>query len=943
MRRQTTCLVLVGLALLSPFRTSAQEYQLSDPLPERPDLVTGELDNGLRYLVLEHAVPPGRLSMFLHVDAGSLNESEEQRGLAHFLEHLAFNGSENFPPGEVIRYFESLGLTFGQHQNAFTSFDQTVYMLSLPDVESGTVADGMLFLSDVAGRLLLDPEEIENERQVILNEFTASKGPEMRLFDELLPEMFPGSRLAERLPIGLQEVIENADRETFVDFYETWYTPGRMTLLVVGDTNPQAIVDQVQRHFGSLLALPTAPDVDAGVQPYRGQRAVVATDPELTECNVQLMTVAEAPAPAQSVGEARNELVQRLGVLAFNRRLQDKISEGEAPYLGAGASQETMFGAGQLAAIEGSGEPTEWQAMLTDLLGEMQTAREHGFSALEVEKARREMLAGIEQMADRESTMPGQFLLMMMMMSVSEGTPITGADQTLAILQQLLPDITPEEVSAEFTSAFDPAFMAFMVTMPESTDNPAPDEATVLAAAQEAVGQAVQARTDDEQTTSLIDVTPDRGYMVGAGVHPQTGVLSFWLDNGVRCHFLFSDYEQENCIVTVTLAGGNIEETPETRALTEAALLAFRRPAAESRSSTQIRDFLLDKKINFRASAGEDAITLRLTGDPIQMTLGFHLLHLLLSEPVIEEPAFEQWKRSQLQQIRRRQTDAVGILRETTREVLYSKDESQRLLLTAEDIEAITLEDAQAWLDQLVATAPMEVSIVGDITRRRATRLPMFYIASLAERERMTDKTLDSLRELRLNKPSYRRTVEYQTLTPKAAVLTGFFGPDADNVRDRRLMDLAAQICDSRMIERIRENEQLVYSIGVSNAAAEVYPGVGMFYAMSPCDPSMAEKLSDTIEEMFRQFAEEGPTEDEVDIAREQILNRLREAQPQPRYWVGVLSDMTLRGRSLDAVAEELTAYDEFTAADVHETFRTYFDPREMIDLVVTPAAVESN
>ncbi|MFG0251632.1 MAG: insulinase family protein, partial [Phycisphaerales bacterium JB038] len=802
MRRMTTCLACIGLALLSPLSALAQEYQLSDPLPQRPDLVTGELDNGLRYLVLEHAVPPGRLSMYLHVDAGSLNESEAQRGLAHFLEHLAFNGSENFPPGEVIRYFESLGLTFGQHQNAFTSFDQTVYMLSLPDVEPATVADGMLFLADVAGRLLLDPTEIENERQVILNEFTASKGPEMRLFEEMLPAMFPGSRLAERLPIGLQEVIENADRETFVNFYETWYTPGRMTLLVVGDAEPQRLIEQIESEFGSLLALPTAPDVDPGVRPYAGQSALVATDPELTDCSVQLLSVAEAPAPAQTVGEARAELVQMLGVMALNRRLEDKISEGGAPYLSAGASQETMFAAAQLAAIEGSGEPADWQAMLQDLIEEMQAAREHGFSALEIEKARREMLAGIEQMAARESTMPAQFLLMMMMMSISEGTPVTGADQTLAILQQLLPEITPQEVAAEFKTAFDPDFMTFLVTMPATEDQPAPTETDVLAAAREAIGQTVQARADQEVTTSLLDESPERGFIVGAAVHPATGVLSYWLDNGVRCHYLFSDYEEENCTTTVTMAGGNLEETPETKALTEAALLAFRRPAAQTRSSNQIRDFLLDKKINLRASAGEDAITLRVTGDPVHMTVGFHLLHLLLTEPVIEEPVFDQWKRSQLQDIRRRQTDAVGLLRETAREVLYSEHESQRLMLTAADIEAVTLEDAQAWLEQLIATAPMEVTVVGDIGRRRGTRLPLYYIASLPERERLTEATLDSLRDLELNEPPYRRTVEYQTLTPKAAVLTGFFGPDADNLRDRRLMDLAAQICDSRMIER---------------------------------------------------------------------------------------------------------------------------------------------
>jgi zinc protease len=450
----------------------------------------------------------------------------------------------------------------------------------------------------------------------------------------------------------------------------------------------------------------------------------------------------------------------------------------------------------------------------------------------------------------------------------------------------------------------------------------------------------VEARADEEGITALLEEFPDITFITASSVHPRTGVLSCWLQNGIRFHYLHSDYEEDNAVVTVTLAGGNIEETPAEKALTEAALLALRRPATAKLTSTQIRDFFLDKKLSFNATAGEDAITFRISGNPQDMNYAFHLVHLLLSEPVIEEPVFEQWKRAQLQEIRRRQTDAIGVLRETVRAELYGEHAPQRLLLTAEDVKAITLEDAQAWLDELVTSAPIEIAMVGDLERRRALRLNMFYTGSLPERPRMSAETLDDLRELRLNEPPYRATVEYQTLTPRAAVFTGFFGPDADNVRDRRIMDVAAQICDSRMIERIRENEQLVYSIGVTNSPGEVYPGLGLFYAVSPCDPAMAERLSDTIEAMYAEFAEEGPTAEEVDVAREQILNRLREAEPQPRYWVSVLSDLALRDRSLDAVAAELDAYEDITAEDVRQTFSFYFDPEQLIDVVVIPAEI---
>ena len=278
--------ILLGGVVLFGLHLSigtAAELDLNAPLPVDPAVQRGTLDNGMSYWVRSHATPPGKISFWLHISTGSLNEKDGQEGMAHFLEHMAFNGSENFPPGELLPYFESIGLRFGQHQNAFTSLDQTTYILTLPDTKPETIDKGLIYLSDVAFRMLLTSEEIDKERGVILEEKRARKGTRQRLMEQFLPAVLPGSRVARRLPIGLDETLNAIQREDMLDYYSTWYHPGKATLLAVGDAPVDTMVAAIKRHFDGWQREDPAPeDMEAGLQPYEEPRAVVLTDPELT-------------------------------------------------------------------------------------------------------------------------------------------------------------------------------------------------------------------------------------------------------------------------------------------------------------------------------------------------------------------------------------------------------------------------------------------------------------------------------------------------------------------------------------------------------------------------------------------------------------------------------------------------------------------------------------
>ena len=266
MRVVMVLLVTAALQLvtLAPSRATSPP---GEPLPTDPALVTGRLANGLAYIIRQHKNPEGRVGIWLHVSSGSFNETEAQRGLAHYLEHMAFNGTTNFPPGSVVPFFQSLGMSFGSDQNAFTSFDQTTYTLMLPGGSREMVDKGLLYMSDVALRMSLDQTEIDSERQVILEEKRARAGARQRVQDQIYERLAPESTLGRRLPIGIEQTIQSVTRPDFQDYYSRWYVPSNMTVIVVGDTDPAMVADVIAQHFGGGRTVPHPTPRDAGVRP----------------------------------------------------------------------------------------------------------------------------------------------------------------------------------------------------------------------------------------------------------------------------------------------------------------------------------------------------------------------------------------------------------------------------------------------------------------------------------------------------------------------------------------------------------------------------------------------------------------------------------------------------------------------------------------------------
>ncbi len=909
-------------------------------LPSDPKIVQGELANGVKWLYRQHDNPPGKMALMIHVDTGSLNETEEQRGLAHFLEHMAFNGTEHFGPGELIKYFEGIGMEFGADLNAFTSFDQTVYMLFTPDTKPAQLDKALTVLSDYAFRMLLLEEEIEKERGVILEESRSGKNAFQRIRDKLWPELFAGSRFAERLPIGLEEVIINAPKAVFEDYYRAWYRPENVTVLLVGDARSDEIIPFVEKWFGEYRSpVPAREPLGAEFTPFTEQRAMVVTDPEMAFCEVGMMNIYPGRPPTTTVSAWRTELVEYIGTWLVDRRYENRVNEGLASFRGASSSVSDFFDEALLVSANAEGEPQDWAKMIEELVVEVSRARSFGFTDRELQLAKKEILAEAERAVRTEPTRAARGFLFGMLSAVNNKEPILSAQQELDLLEELLPSIQIAEVSETFKKHFRPGTFAYTVEMVEKDGVPVPTREDVLACAGAAWARRVEPIKEDAAPTELLASMPTPGKVVERVVDADLDVTCAWLDNGVRVHHRFMDYKKDTVFVSVALAGGEIEETAANSKITDVASLAINEAATNRLTSTNIRDIMTGKNIRIGARGEGDSLTIQMTGSPIDLEAGLQEAHALLTDGKIEESAFKNWKLGMLQQIEMMQTMPMFKAYEAMMSLLTG-DDPRLKPITKEDVERQSIAAAQAWFDRLCREAPIEVAVVGDISVDAAMSLIEKYIGSLPKRSRTADH-LSKLRRLARPTGPLARHVEVETMTPQGMAFAGFVGCNGRDAADRRALDLAANVLDSRLIKTIREDLGLVYSIGARNNASWVFEDAGQFGAGAPCDPANAEAVAEKVHEMFQAFADDGPTEEELQNAKKQIANNLDTEMKEPNYWWRVLRHIDLHGGNLNDEKVEKEAFSQFTTTQVRDVFRKYYKPARQFRVTAVPTKAD--
>ncbi len=932
---------LLTLAVAVFASSLAMTAALGKDLPSDPRIVTGKLDNGLTWMFRKHDNPPGKMAMQLHMRSGSLNETDAQQGLAHFMEHMSFNGSEHFAAGKLMEYFESIGMQFGYDVNAFTSFDQIVYQIYLPDTTKEHIEKALTVQSDQAFRLLLLDEEIDNERGVILEESRTGKNAGQRIRDKLWPELFEGSRFAHRMIIGKDEIIANAPREEFVDFYRTWYRPENATLVLVGDTDHEWIIPLIEKWFGQYKpTAPTRTPPGPEFKPFTKQRAMVVTDPEQTSCRVQMWNLRPGRPPTVTVEQARTELVEYVGTWIFDRRCEERINKGEASYLSASGGIMSFFHDTMVTLGTATGEPEDWNKMLEELVIEVNRARQFGFTEHEWELAKKEILADAEQAVRSEPTRSANGIIAEIVSGVNSREPVLSAQQELDLYKEHLPTIDLDEINATFKRYFAPGTFAYVIVTNEKEGVDVPGRDDVLAAARAAWARTVTPVEEEKAPTTLLASEPIPGKVVETATRADLGVTSAWLDNGVRFHHRYMDYKKDLVFVSIALAGGQIEETTENAGITTVARLAVLQAATHRLSSTNIRDIMTGKSIRISATDPGDALTIQLIGSPKDLEIGLQEAHALLIDGKIEESAFKTWKQGTLQQLEAYEKLPRVRAFQTLAEVMGGGD-PRLTSMSKEKVANQSIEKAQAWYDRLCREAPIEVAVVGDIQLAKAQSLIEKYIGSLSKRPRSTGY-LDKLRKVNRPAGPWTRHIDVETITPQGMTLFGFAGCHGRNTYDRLALDIAAQILNNRIIKRIREELALAYSPQSMHRPVWVYEDAGVLLGMAACDPENTQKTADEFELLFEQLAKTPPTEEELENAKKQIGNDLDTALKEPGYWWNILSYHDLHGRDLDVEKGAREASKKYTAEQVRAVFAKYFTPARQVRITAVPVASES-
>ncbi len=926
------------------------------PLPTDPALVTGQLENGLHYVIQQHAIPPGRAVIWLHMHSGSLNETEHQRGIAHYLEHMAFNGSEHFKPGSLVPFFESLGMTFGRDQNAFTNMEQTTFQLTLPKADADTLGKGMTFFSDVVCRLSLLPTEIDAERQIIQEERRRGLSGRERTSTYVMEHMTPGSIYGQRLTIGTEQSINGVHEQDFKDYYGKWYAASNATLLVVADADPGEVAKVIKEQFGSAPKRPRPTPQELSVRAYDKSFAIVTSDPEVRSVELQIIRIEPGRPAVSTAAQYRDELVGRLGDMAMNRRLSEKVSAGGTSYLNGRVGLRNEPGAMFTAEVSGTAQPAKWKPALSELAMELQRGRTFGFTARELDHIKKELISGAERAVQTEGTTTSGAIMQRLNGAVTSGGAIMSAQQRLDLINKTLPAITPDEVSKRLAAEFDPKAVAFVAVLPSTADIPTEAQPPALGTKALEV-QPAQETEDTEHATTLMTELPKPGTVAEQSEHAATKVWSGWLSNNARVHYRFMDDRKNEVTVHIALAGGELLETAEDRGITSAAQLGWSHAATKHLSSADIREIMTGKKVNVGGGGfggfgrggggrrgggggfggGGDTIALNISGSPEDLETGFQLAHLLLTEPKIEETAFTQYKTTTRQRLLEENTNPTQVAARLIAQAPFADDDVRHHPPTVEQIDRLTLQAAQARLEKLIAESPIEITIVGDLPKDRALELVNRYLGSLPTRQRVSPTLYtDARKATRPKGPRvFDKTVD--SPTKAATVYSGFYGVDESNLADSRALGMAARVLSMRMVKEVREDAQLVYSIGAVSRPASTFPGFGTFSASAPTDPAKVPALLAKLKSMYEEFAKDGPTEEEVATAKKQHAKDWADAIKEPATWMGRLQSMDYRGTTLDEFLAVPGAYQALTAKEVRETFAKYYAPQNTILVTVKP------
>jgi len=924
---------LAGQAAPAP-QAPAASFAPEAAIPFDPAVISGTLPNGLTYYVRRNGRPEKRVLMQLAVKAGSVDETDAQQGLAHFLEHMGFNGTKRFKAGELVAALESSGSRLGPHVNAQTGFDDTIYMFQLPTDRPEIVDKGMQALADFAGGMTLDPKEIDKERGVVLEEWRGGLGAGSRLRDQQIPVLFFKSKYAERLPIGKPEILKSFPPAELQAFYKKWYRPDRMAVVAVGDMDAAALESLIKREFSPLVKPSTPPPDRSYPVPLPPEAQVkMATDPEATQSSVSI--VRKRPSrPQDKVGDYRRSLVNSLASEMLNERFDEIARKPDAPFLGAGAYGGALSPTVDTFTLSASVQDGKIVPGLVALEVEANRVERHGFGAGELERARKWMLASYDRAyAERDKTESGSYV-QEYINHFLEGEPSPGIAYEHKLVQALVPAITAEEVAAAAKATFSDASRVILGVSPQKPGLAVPSDGDLTGAVASADAVAATPWADTASTAALLERTPDPGSIVNRREIPELGTTVVTFSNGVEAWLKPTDFKNDQVIFSLVASGGTSLQTPDKYVEAQLATGQVELSGAGGHRSIDLPKLTAGKLAAASPFIGTSSHGLQGSSTPANVETALQLLYIKFTAPGDDPEAFELIKRQLQAAVVNRSSSPAAVFNDKVAEVNTMKHYTSQPLT----VERIASLDRAAMVSfykaRFANAADFTFFMVGTFKTDEVLPLLTRYIASLPS----TGKAISRYKDLGVTFPSANERVKVEKgREPKSDTVISFFADPPLEENEQTRVEAATEVLEIALRDILRE--ELGETYGVSVALAQQLPqrGAGHIEIRFSGAPDNAEKMTARVLTEVARLQKEGPSEDLTTRAKETARRAHETALRQNNYWLGRLQSAKLLGRDPMLILSRLQRIDAVTPAVVQETFRKYFPAERTTILTLMP------
>jgi zinc protease len=908
--------------------------QAHSDLKADPEIRFGTLPNGLRYAIRKQSIPPGQAAIRLWIHAGSLMERDDQQGLAHFLEHMAFNGSKQVPEGEMVKILERLGLAFGADTNASTGFSETVYKLDLPKTDAETVDTSLMLMREAASNLTLDQAAMDRERGVVLSEERARATPGYRILVDRLGFLMKGQRLPTRLPIGKVEVLKDAPVGKIADYYRHWYRPDRAVLVVVGDFDVDAMEAKIKARFGDwTAAVPALPEPPPGPVAPRKTEARLKIESGAPQ-SLQIVWSHAPDLTPDTAAKRRRELIENLGLAVLNRRYSAITRAADPPFLGAYAYEDDQERAIRTATIQVSAERGRWKEALSAAEREQRRAVQFGVRQdeldREIEEIRTSLKASVAGAATRrQSELAGDIVD-----SLDDDEVVTSPAQDLALFEEAVKGLKAETVSGVLKGLFTGQGPLIYLASPTPVEG---GEATVLAAFEGSRQVAVTPPAAPTQAAWPSESFGPPGQVAETRTVDDLGVTFIRFANGVRLTVKPTKFRDDDVLIRVNVGHGN-QDLPADRQSPYWASNAYLEGGLKKIDVEDMDRVLAAKLFGARFSITDEAFVLSGSTRPQDLTTEMQVLTAYLTEPAWRETAFKRIQSAGKTIHDQYAATDNGVIARDLQALLRSGDR-RWTFPSAQEMAQAKIGDISGPIMAAMNRGSVEVVVIGDVTVEAVRDAVARTFGALPPRPDPGPPP-DAQRKVAFPKGGGPITLTHKGRADQSVGYIAWPTTDywADPQRARETAVLG-EVMRLRLTDQLREAQGATYSPDVGYVASLTWPGWGYLAASVEVPPEKLDGFFRDAQAIAADLAAKEVSADELQRAKKPRIERMLRAKLTNPYWLSELSGAQADPRRLDNIRQSVAGTEKVTAADVKRAAQTWLKSGEAFRLVARPEA----